>query len=217
MAARPRPAAPAGAASAASSASHGVAKAAKNASPAVLEHVAAARLDAVTQNGVVARQRGLHRLRSRLPHARAALDVRQQERQRAGGQRGSGGYRASGARTVRDPRRVFWGVRAARATGVLLHELAPRASFVALRPSARFELGINRRIATTIGIALPPTLLTLAVEVLDPRPPCARSRPRGDARAIFGWRRARRSPEGGPGVGSRRVPAGRCRLSLGGP
>ncbi len=81
-----------------------------------LEHVAAARLDVAAQDRIVPGERGLHRVGRRLPHARAALDVREQERQRAGRRWSGGGRRHRERGTVRDPRRVFWAVRAVRAT-----------------------------------------------------------------------------------------------------
>jgi hypothetical protein len=50
-----------------------------------LEDVAAMILDAMAQQRIVARQRRAHRCRMRLPQARAALDVREQQCDRAAG------------------------------------------------------------------------------------------------------------------------------------
>jgi hypothetical protein len=68
-----------------------------------LEHMAVVGRDALAHERVVPRQRHLHRCLLRLPKARAAFDVREQERHCAGGQRGraSRGWRTSSWRADR--------------------------------------------------------------------------------------------------------------------
>jgi len=80
------------AATEAPSASVADSKAANAPSPVVFTRWPAVVLEHLPEQGIVARQRGLHRRALLFPQAGAALDVREQERDRATRQCGAGGW-----------------------------------------------------------------------------------------------------------------------------